>query len=220
MLRPLLLLLGAVWSGHGLSASITVRVTDANGLPLPHAVVTLSGAGLLPQPPPARAEVNQLNTQFQPHVLIIPRHTSVAFPNLDNTRHQVYSFSAVKRFTTNLFAGHEADPVEFDQPGLVAIGCNIHDRMHAYIYVTEAPRFTVTGADGLARFDGLDTGDYRIEALHPWQARANSFIREVRVRRAGQSLEQSVNVGATGPDPRTPRRQSTNPLIRSNPLAR
>lgn len=202
------------------AGEITVKAVDAQGAPLSQVAVALKGAGSLTPQAAGKAEISQINTQFTPHVLIVPRHTDVSFPNLDNTRHQVYSFSAVKRFTTNLFAGREAEPVNFDQPGLVPIGCNIHDRMHAYIYVTDAPRYGITDSTGTIRFDNLPAGEYQIEALHPWQTRAGTVAHSAVLRRDIQKLDVSISVGAIGPDPRIPRRQNSNPLIRRNPFAR
>ena len=63
------------------------------------------------------------------------------FPNSDNVRHQVYSFSPAKRFQLPLYAGTPAAPVVFDRPGVVAIGCNIHDQMSAYLVVVDMPYF-------------------------------------------------------------------------------
>lgn len=77
--------------------------------------------------------------------------TRVTFPNRDNIRHHVYSFSSAKKFELPLYIGTPAAPVVFDKPGVVALGCNIHDWMLAYIYVLTTPHFAKTAADGKAR---------------------------------------------------------------------
>ena len=205
--------------GSSLAASLAVTVTDAQGKPLANSIVVLRGENL-ESIGAATTEVNQIANQFDPHVTIIRQHSAVIFPNLDQTRHQVYSFSNVKRFVTNLFAGREADPVNFENVGIVPIGCNIHDRMHAYIYVTDAPRFAISNIDGIARFNDLAIGDYQVEMLHPWQLSPGSVTRDIRMRRAGRDLSIRESVGTIGPDPRTPRRPVNNPLIRGNPFAR
>jgi len=205
--------------GLTLAASLEITVTDAQDRPLANSIIVLRGDNLEPIDT-SITEVNQIANQFDPHVTIIRQHSDVLFPNLDQTRHQVYSFSTVKRFVTSLFAGREADPVNFENVGIVPIGCNIHDRMHAYIYVTDAPLFAVTDTDGVAIFPDLPVGEYRVEMLHPWQLNPGSVTRDIRVRRAGRNLSIKENLGAIGPDPRAPRRQVTNPLIRGNPFAR
>ena len=205
--------------GSSLAASLEITVTDAQGRPLANSIVVLRGETLEPIDT-STTEVNQIANQFDPHVTIIRQHSAVIFPNLDQTRHQVYSFSSVKRFVTNLFAGREADPVNFENVGIVPIGCNIHDRMHAYIYVTDAPQFAISNIDGIARFNDLAVGDYQVEMLHPWQLNPGTVTRDIRVRRAGRDLSIRESVGTIGPDPRTPRRPVNNPLIRGNPFAR
>lgn len=202
-----------------LAATLEVTVTDAQGKPLANSIVVLRGENLTPIDT-STTEVNQIANQFDPHVTVVHQHSAVIFPNLDQTRHQVYSFSNVKRFVTNLFAGREADPVSFDNVGIVPVGCNIHDRMHAYIYVTDAPLFAVTNIDGIARFDDLAIGEYQVEMLHPWQQSPGSVTRDVRVRRAGRDLSIRESVGTIGSDPREPRRPVSNPLMRGNPFAR
>lgn len=220
MQSRLLIILGAFSATSLHAAELTVMATDMQGAPVARAVVTLSSSALNAQPHSGKDEIDQVDTQFVPHILVVPVNTSVSFPNSDNTRHQVYSFSAVKRFSTNLFSGREAEPVQFEQPGLVPIGCNIHDRMHAYIYVTSAPRYVLSDEQGIARFSDLPTGDYRVEALHPWQVQEGSAQQALAISATDTRLEVSLNLGRIGPDPRAERAQKFNPLIRNNPFGR
>lgn len=94
------------------------------------------------------AVMDQVNLSFSPKVIAISTGTLVRFPNSDETRHHVYSFSPAKTFELQLFRGNEAPPVEFDQAGLVVIGCNIHDSMVGYIYVSDGQVFGVTDDEG------------------------------------------------------------------------
>lgn len=202
------------------AAGINVFAKDENGAPLANTIVTLTGPAALPIMGSEHPEMAQIRTQFQPHVLVVRRDSRVAFPNLDSTRHQVYSFSRVKRFVTRLYAGREADPVEFDQVGLVPIGCHIHDRMQAFIYVTDAPQFALTDATGKASFDALPAGEYDIEVLHPWQKKPGSQTRSTRLLSTSRDINLRFDLGEIGADPRIPQRPVSNPLIRSNPFAR
>jgi hypothetical protein len=102
---------------------------------------------------------------FVPHVLPIQTGTTVTFPNSDNVRHQVYSFSPAKRFQLPLYAGTPAAPVVFDKPGVVAIGCNIHDQMSAYLVVVDTPFFGRT-ADGRVELSGLPGGKYDVRVWY------------------------------------------------------
>ena len=93
------------------------------------------------------------------------RHTG-AFPNRDQIRHHVYSFSRPKRFELPLYKGEDAPPVLFDKPGVVKIGCNIHDWMSAIILVLPNEHFAVTKEDGTFTLPSLGAGTYTITAWH------------------------------------------------------
>lgn len=80
--------------------------------------------------------MDQENKSFSPEVLIVPKNSKVSFPNSDDIRHHVYSFSPAKPFELKLYAGKPKAPILFDKQGVVVLGCNIHDSMVGYIYVT------------------------------------------------------------------------------------
>ena len=164
-------------------SDLVVEVRDGHGSPVTDAVVYAIPEGRLP-PPAGRAVVDQKNRMFIPHVLPIQTGTAVSFPNSDNVRHQVYSFSPAKRFQLPLYAGTPAAPVVFDKPGVVAIGCNIHDQMSAYLVVVDTPHFAKT-VEGRATLAGLPEGRY-----------------DVRVWTKGlraAPLTQSIRIGPGGP---------------------
>jgi len=111
--------------------------------------------------------VDQIDKEFVPRVKPILVGSQVSFPNHDNIRHEVYSFSPAKTFELPLYAGTPAKPVLFDKPGVVVLGCNIHDWMVGYIYVSESPWFAKTAADGKTVLRGLPPGRYVVRAWHP-----------------------------------------------------
>lgn len=125
----------AAQAGVAQAETVEYRLLDEQGRPVPEAVLEwepLTAA----EPVPARdAIMDQVNRQFSPVVLAIPLGSSVSFPNNDNIRHHVYSFSPAKAFELKLYADTPGEPLVFDQPGVVVLGCNIHDNMVGYIYV-------------------------------------------------------------------------------------
>jgi plastocyanin len=149
---------------------ITVRVADREGHGVDQVVVTVTRldkpASGLPKP----AVMDQRDLAFLPRVLVVGTGATVEFPNNDSVSHQVYSFSAAKRFQLPLYKGEMHPPVVFDRPGLVVLGCNIHDSMVGYIYVTDAPYFGTTAADGALEFKDIPSGDYRIVVWSPFIA--------------------------------------------------
>lgn len=164
LLSPVALLL--MLAGPASAATLEVLMQQADGSPVADAVVTLQG----PAGAPAavlKADMDQRGQRFAPHVLAVHTGTQVRFPNSDNIRHQVYSFSTAKRFELRLYEGTPADPLLFDKPGVVVLGCNIHDWMLGYIYVTDDPHFAVSNAQGKVRLEQLPPGDYHATLWHP-----------------------------------------------------
>jgi plastocyanin len=162
-LLAIALLAGAPVAGAG----PVVAVSDTAGQPVAEAVVYLEAASGAPPAGKARHEVDQRSKRFEPRVSAIQAGTTVSFPNSDNIRHHVYSFSPAKVFSLKLYSGRAAEPVTFDQPGIVALGCNIHDQMVAWIVVTPGPWFATTGSDGRAALPDVPAGTYTLVAWHP-----------------------------------------------------
>jgi plastocyanin len=161
----LLTALGATSLASGATLVIHVQVPD--GRVLPGAVVTARPLdGPARRPPPLHAVMDQVDRAFAPDLLVIPVGSTVAFPNSDSVSHQIYSFSPAKRFQLPLYRGKPYPPVHFDQPGVVTLGCNIHDDMLAYLLVTDAPYFGRTDAAGVWSAE-LPRGRYRVTLWHP-----------------------------------------------------
>jgi len=158
----------AAMLGHSAIASaanLQVQLADKTGAPLADAVVYAVPIGAkVPAKAPGTAIIDQIHRQFVPKVTILQTGTSVSFPNKDNIEHDVYSFSPAKTFELKLYSGIPAHPVVFDKPGLVVLGCNIHDQMIAYVMVVDTPFFAKAGANGVAAIEGLPAGDYEIKA--------------------------------------------------------
>jgi len=148
------------------AAELKVRVESAAGLPFAGAVVYATPLAPLPHGELPRATIDQVNRTFVPIDSVIQAGTAVAFPNSDNIRHSVYSFSPAKVFTLKLYAGTPSSPVMFDKPGVVVLGCNIHDSMVAWLLVVDTPYFARTDRSGVATLANLPPGDYRLRAWH------------------------------------------------------
>jgi plastocyanin len=166
------LVLGCSALAH--SAELRVTVKDHKGRNIEDAVVLA-----VPEDPrnaqrfrPPQDAVDQVDKQFVPYVKPVFVGSTVRFPNSDNIRHQVYSFSPAKKFELPLYGGTNAPPVIFDKPGVVVLGCNIHDWMIGYIYVSETPFFAKTGPLGTTSITDMPPGDYIVRIWHPNMDRA------------------------------------------------
>src|SRR5258708_4202075 len=163
------------------AAPLNVRVVDASGRPVRDAVVTLYPVGAArPARPGGRYVVAQQNLQFRPFLTVVPVGADVSFPNFDPTKHHVYSFSAAKKFELKLFARDQSRTVHFDKAGVVALGCNIHDQMSAFIFVTATAWTARTNALGVASFADAPNAPARVAVWHPY------------LRAPGGQVEQAI----------------------------
>jgi plastocyanin len=152
------------------AATVDIAVTDSNGAPAANAVVSLaSQTSTIAMPPrtPEKSIIDQRHETFLPLVVVVRQGGSVVFTNNDVTMHQVYSFSPIKQFQFEIDQGQMSKPVVFPQPGVAAIGCNIHDAMVAYVFVADAPFAAVTDVHGVAQFRDVPDGRYRAMVWHP-----------------------------------------------------
>ncbi len=202
-------LLAMAGAGACSAGEFDVSVVDRQGRGVSDVVVTAAPLGKhLGAPPPASAVMDQRDVAFVPAVLVVAVGTSVDFPNNDSVSHQVYSFSPAKRFQLPLYKGEPHTPVIFEHAGLVVLGCNIHDAMAGYVYVTDAPFFGKTGADGVLRLRDIPQGDYRITVWSPFISDAAPTLdRTIHVNGQEVSADRVQLTGAlrTRPEPR-PRR--------------
>jgi plastocyanin len=148
------------------AASIDVRVQDARGAGVRDAVVYAVPEGKPLPLAKKTAVMDQKNRMFIPHVLAVQTGTSIRFPNSDDIRHHVYSFSPARPFQLPLYKGTPANPLVFPRAGVVTLGCNIHDQMSAYIIVVDTPYFEKTG-EGKATLTGLEPGRYSVRVWYP-----------------------------------------------------
>ena len=123
-----------------------LTVVDQNGVPVPGAVVILPAT--VQATPDEIAIMDQQGKQFVPEILLIQKNQAVNFPNSDDIRHHVYSFSEPKTFEIKLYSGVPASPVIFDKLGVVVLGCNIHDQMVGYIVVVDNQLAGMTDTKG------------------------------------------------------------------------
>ncbi|HEY4446181.1 MAG TPA: hypothetical protein VGN30_17990 [Steroidobacteraceae bacterium] len=176
----------------GQAAELRVLVKDHHGKLVADAVVSATpvDAKNAQRAKPPADTVDQLDKQFVPYVKPVFMGSKVRFPNSDHIRHQVYSFSPAKKFELPLYGGTDAPPVVFDKPGVVVLGCNIHDWMVGYIYVSETPFFAKTEAAGRATIDDMPPGEYTVRIWHPSMEHGE----ETTARRVTLSADGSANL--------------------------
>jgi len=126
----------------------TLLLLDQAGKPIVDAVIGIPAVTGTPNTSQDIAVMDQVDKQFLPRVLTIKQGQQVSFPNSDDIRHHVYSFSATKPFEIKLFKGAVNAPILFEKSGIVVLGCNIHDQMVGYIYVAQDEHTFISNAQG------------------------------------------------------------------------
>jgi len=186
MIRAALLSLLVATAAGVRAGSVEFRFTDRDNAPVGDVVVALHplDAPVPVAPAGAEFELMQEGQEFIPYVSAVRIGTRLVLPNADTVEHHVYSQSDAAAFNFPLYEPGTAESVLLAEPGVVTVGCNIHDWMIAHVVVVDTPWFRTSGAGGAVELDGLPPGRYRAEIWHP------------RLRRA---LEQDVVVAEEGP---------------------
>ncbi len=158
-------------AGPAFGGDLSVDVRDTAGRPVRDAVVMVRPNGGVKPGTPMKVSwpmvMAQQNVAFTPYVLVVPLGSAVSFPNKDKVRHHVYSFSTPKRFELKLYGRDESRAVTFDKTGAVSIGCNIHDSMIAFIYVSDTPYAAKSNEAGVAVVGDAPAGGSQLLVWHP-----------------------------------------------------
>ncbi|MEO5812203.1 MAG: methylamine utilization protein [Rhodanobacter sp.] len=169
-------LLGIAWllcaaAGPVMSAGVIVRLVDGNAQAVSDAVVMLtpdSAVAVTATPKPSATYfIDQRHETFIPYVQLLRPGDKVVFRNSDSTRHHAYSFAPIKTFELVLRPGESSPPISMDKTGIVAVGCNIHDHMITYLFVSAVPAVAMSGQDGVATIENVEPGNYTARVWHP-----------------------------------------------------
>jgi plastocyanin len=176
------------------AADILVSLKTIAGQPVRDAVVTFTPAGGVAAPAAEGPyEMAQQGIQFHPFVLIVPVGADVRFPNRDKVRHHVYSFSAAKRFELKLYGRDETRSQRFEKPGIVALGCNIHDQMSAFIAVVDTPFAAKSDEAGEAALKGVPQGGGVLTVWQPYLKAPNN-AQHLALTVPAQGVRQSLTL--------------------------
>jgi len=171
------------------AGSIAVQVQDAAGKVLPDTVIYAESEAPA-SARPGTAEIEQRGLKFIPLVTVVQTGTTIHFPNNDKVRHHIYSFSPAHKFDQKLYSGQSASPQVFDKAGTVVLGCNIHDKMLAFVKVVDTPYFAKTDGSGNARIE-LAPGKYTVKAWH-YNAAGGQAVEQAMVVKPGDAPTTAV----------------------------
>jgi len=144
----------------------TVKVLGGKGIE--HVVVYIEKVeGKTFSPPAKNPVVDQVNMTFVPHVLPILAGSTVDFPNSDSTRHNVFSPSKTKKFNLGTYPAGITKKVTFEKTGVVALLCNVHPEMSAFLLVLQNPYYAMPQKNGTYTIAAIPPGRYTLVAWHP-----------------------------------------------------
>lgn len=177
----------------GNAANFDAFVATVNGVPAENVAVVLEPITPAKLKRGANVTIAQVDRELNPFVTIVQTGTAINFPNRDSIKHHLYSFSPAKPFEIKLYAGQPSTPIVFDKPGAVALGCNIHDWMEAYVLVVDSPYFAKSDSKGQARIANIPAGNYRLKIWHPRQ-KTEVAVRDISLSTAPLQLDLLIDL--------------------------
>ncbi len=134
--------------------------------PSPVAGVWLTRKGLSVQNSPPSVRLAQSGYQFSKSLIIVPKNTTVFFPNNDDDYHNVFSLSRANRFDLGRYKKNETpEPSQtFTKTGFIKLRCEIHEHMRAAILVVDSPYVTTTDTNGAFTLKNIPPGTYTLHA--------------------------------------------------------
>ncbi|MCQ9206897.1 MAG: carboxypeptidase regulatory-like domain-containing protein [Omnitrophica bacterium] len=161
ILVALLTLCSGVTFAGNIKGKIATR-----GVKSPEGVVVYiekaKGSFKLPQKNP---RIDQVNLVFVPRVLPVLVGTTVGFYNSDTVLHNVFGVGD-DEFDMGTWKGDKIDTHTFNTVGEVAILCNVHPEMEAYVVVFENPYFGLTDKEGNYVIKNVPPGNYKLKTWH------------------------------------------------------
>lgn len=149
-----------------LDGSVSVS-TDDGTKPVQGAVVLIEGVS--PELEPKHSPmVDQVDQTFEPHVLPTRTGVKVEFKNSEMTAHNVRlvrSENKKQLMNEMTFSGMKAS-YTFEQPGVVAVHCDIHPSMLSYVVVVDSPYLSTRTND---------KGDFKLQL--PAQLKSSFTVR-------------------------------------------
>jgi len=155
-------------------------------------------------------EITQLDKDFDPTMSVIPRGSQVLFTNKDPFQHHVYSVSKGNQFDLPLYKGTPSEHINFETPGVVKLGCNIHDWMLAFAYVSQSEYLVTTDTGGKAHFSDIPEGEYELRIWNPRLKNNKKLISQSLTVGRDQSLEQTVTLSLRKKIRKPPRIDKSN----------
>jgi plastocyanin len=136
-----------------------------------------------PAAPTSGRFITQRKKTFLPHVLVVPKGSTVEFRNEDAIYHNAFSLDKPNDFDAGIRAKGNTYSRTFAEPGPVEILCNIHASMNAFVVVVDSPYFAKTHASGAFSIAKVPPGQYELSVWH--ETASNIIHKKISVGAAG-----------------------------------
>jgi plastocyanin len=129
-----------------------------------------------PEKPPV---LDQKNCEYHPYAQIIPVNTTLEIINSDDVLHNVKTKGGAKTsFNIAQPKFKRKLTVEFKNPEIVQVECNVHGWMNAIIVVEDNPYDALTDANGSFKITDVPPGKYTLKV---WHSKLGEQTKEVTV---------------------------------------
>jgi hypothetical protein len=131
--------------------------------------------------------------EFLPHVRVVLAGGTVAFPNEDPFRHNVFSSAELGPFDLGLYPRGATRSASFARPGAYPIYCNIHSRMVSFVVAVPTRWVTQPQEDGSFMLADVPAGAY---ILHAWHERGTTEVTRELIVPAGGLTDLRLTIDA------------------------
>lgn len=148
----------------------------------------------IPPSQPDRLVLDNRDCQFVPHVAVLSVGSTIEAVSHDPVLHTVHFYGALER---NLALPDKSATmtVTAGEPGMIAVLCDAHGWMKAYIRVDSHPFHAVTDAEGTFVIENIPVGSYELDV---WHERLGAQSLSVRVE-PDTSVALEIRYGLDGP---------------------
>jgi hypothetical protein len=120
-----------------------------------------------PMTPLQDVEFDQKGCEYIPHVIAFPAGSSIQITNSDGILHSIHTESTINPVVDMAQPGFKRNiTVTIEHPEVIKVGCDAHNWMEGWWYVTANPYYAVTGPDGKYTIKNVPRGAYTLEV---WQ---------------------------------------------------
>jgi len=124
-------------------------------------------AGYKPPAPAGAVTLDQDGCRYHPRVFGAMAGQTISIKNSDGILHNIKAKAKANRPFNISQPTTMTSTKSFDKPEvMVALECNVHGWMRAWLGVLPHPFFAASGTDGTFSIKGLPPGTYTIEAWH------------------------------------------------------